>query len=97
MKINEIINETEEHINLYWLLKNINIKEYYNRFNRLRELSKVSTNPLIKSDLISLYSFVDDLLRNSDWQYVEKDSDYDKIYDGLLTLLNDIKLTLGQK
>lgn len=97
MKINEIINETEEHINLYWLLKNINIKEYYNRFNRLRELSNVSTNPLIKSDLISLYSFVDDLLRNSDWQYVEKDSDYDKIYDGLLTLLNDIKLTLGQK
>ena len=88
MKIKDFMFETEDHIKLYWLLKGIDIDEYFILFNQYINLKHV---PISKSLLLELFSHVDSLLRNSDWQYLETDGQFDFVYDKLLNLHSQIQ------
>jgi hypothetical protein len=99
MRINEIIFESEEHIKTYWLIKSIDIDYYKLKFTQLTDnyinLSNLQKHNA-RTELVRLYSFVDELLRNTDWQYVQNDVDFDKVYDRLLDLYEEIPVFLKQ-
>lgn len=88
MKIKEFITETREHIKLYWLLKGIDIDEYFVLFDQYINMKHI---PISKSLLLELFSHVDSLLRNSDWQYLETDPQFDETYDKILNLHSQIQ------
>lgn len=94
MKINEII-ESKEHIKTYWALKSVNIDYYKLQYNKLTNAYIATKHPLLKSDLLSLYSYIDELLRNAEWQNLEDDIDFDSVYDELLDVQDAITTFLS--
>lgn len=90
MKINEVI-ESREHIELYWALKSVNINYYKHQFEKLKNAYIATKHLLLRSDLLSLYSYLDELLRNAEWQNLEDDIDFDSVYDELLDIQDEIK------
>ena len=71
------------------MLKNINISSFRQKYNKI--IQKTDNIDYIRSDLIQLFSQLDQFLRSSEWEYFEDDPDIDIIYDGLLNVHNDIK------
>ena len=96
MKIREILSESEEWINEYWLLKSIDIGSYRRTFAALKERYAQTKDARINGSLVSLYSYLDELLRRPEWQYLENDPDYDRVYDLLLDLRDEINRLLMQ-
>lgn len=91
MKITEIV-ETEEHIKTFFGLRNINIDQYIQTYNSLKQkLNADPTNEIIKGDIVKFYSFLDNLLRDPNWQQLENDPDYDKVYNLLLSIHSEIE------
>lgn len=92
MKINEVI-ESREHIKTYWALKSVNIDYYKLQYNKLTNAYIATKHLLLRSDLLSLYSYLDELLRNAEWQNLEDDIDFDfdSVYDELLDIQDEIK------
>lgn len=92
MKINEVI-ESREHIKTYWALKSVNINYYKHQFEKLTNAYIATKHLLLRSDLLSLYSYLDELLRNAEWQNLEDDIDFDfdSVYDELLDIQDEIK------
>jgi hypothetical protein len=87
MKIKEII-ESEGSIKTYWLLQSIDIDRYYQIYLSLSKVTATTDEQkmLIKSNYVQLYSLIDALLRNLNWQYLESDPDYEKVYSSLLDM-----------
>jgi hypothetical protein len=47
-------------------------------------------NDFIRGDLVKLFSHLHALLRDTRWQHIADDPDYDLIYDGLSDIHDDI-------
>lgn len=96
MKIREIVLENEEWIKTYWTLRSISIDSLVKTFTSI--MSTFSVNPqYAKSDLLQLSSYLLELLSDPNWQYLEDDPDYEKVYNELLDLLDEIKEILQHK
>lgn len=92
MKINELI-ESREQIELYWLLKSTNLKLFHQTYLQLVELyggATILQQQNIRSELVQVYSYLDILLRNSDWQNLESVPDFTIVYDELLDVHDNI-------
>jgi hypothetical protein len=94
MKIVELLNEDEESIKTYWQLRNdINIDDYYLAYDKILGDSNRFRS---QQDMLTLSSYVQSLLHNEDWQYLEGDPDFDKVYDSLLDLYENIQARLAR-
>jgi hypothetical protein len=94
MKIVELLNEDEESIKTYWQLRNdINIADYYSAYDKILGDSNRFRS---QQDMLTLSSYVQSLLHNEDWQYLEGDPDFDKVYDSLLDLYENIQARLAR-
>jgi hypothetical protein len=95
MKIVELLNEDEESIKTYWQLRNdINIADYYSAYDKILGDSNSFRS---RQDMLTLSCYVQSLLHNEDWQYLEGDPDFDKVYDSLLDLYENIQARLARR
>jgi hypothetical protein len=102
MKISEIV-ESEDQIRTYWAVKSTkfepSIELIEQTSDRLKNLFNSVTDPthkmIIRQDLAMTNVVLENLLRNSDWQYLEDDADFDSVYDYLLDLFASNKKFLA--
>lgn len=89
MKIVELLNEDEASIKTYWQLRNdINIDSYYAAYD---EILSDRNSFRARQYMLTLSSYVQSLLHNEDWQYLEGDPDFDRVYDSLYELYESIQ------
>jgi hypothetical protein len=94
MKIVELLNEDEASIKTYWQLRNdISIDNYYLAYDKILG---DSNRFRARQDMLMLSSYIQSLLYNEDWQYLEGDPDFDKVYDSLLDLYENIQFQLAR-
>ena len=94
MRINEILNETEDWIRTYWALKSVDIDSFEAEYTRLSQIYYETHSPLVKSVLLKTYSELQTLLSSPDWGNLESDADYEKVYGELLNVYESIEKTL---
>jgi hypothetical protein len=94
MKITDLL-EDRDSIRIYWQLRNdIDIESYFNAYTKI---INDQNNFRARQDMLELSSYVHALLTNPDWQHIENDPDFDKLYDDLYELYESIQLQLNRK
>lgn len=80
MKINELL-EDRDSMSTYWQLRNeIDIDSYFSGYQKILNDQNTFRS---RQDMLMLSSHVYALLTNPDWQYLEDDPEFDKLYNDL--------------